>query len=218
MTTLNIDSTQLAIERFGGLHRSVLTAMFASASVLPRLAAVARASEKDTLPSTTENKASQCAKLLDPPFGRGQWERHEDQAIVDFVRENGPHSWVFCAECIPGRSAKQCRERWCNFLDPEVSLAPWTADEDVALIALHKKHGNHWARISRMIPNRSANAIKNRWNGALFKRIADAIAAEQRLPSIWSIPIPNRPEFVGGPWEPPTALVAVDSVVPAEVQ
>jgi hypothetical protein len=200
--------------------------MFASASLLPRLSALDCTSEKDLPPNTTENKASpspraplisQREKLLDPPFGRGQWERHEDQAIIDFVRDNGSHSWAFCAEWIPGRNAKQCRERWCNFLDPNVSIAPWTAGEDVALIALHKKYGNHWVRISTMIPNRSANAIKNRWNGALFKRIADAVTAGQRLPSIWSMRIPNRSEFVGAPWQPPPDRVAVDSVVPAEM-
>jgi hypothetical protein len=155
-------------------------------------------------------------KLLDPPVGRGQWERQEDQAIIDYVRDNGSHSWVICAQFVPGRTPKQCRERWCNFLDPDMSLAPWTPEEDATLISLHKKYGNQWARISGIMRNRSANAVKNRWNSAHFKRIADGVTAEQKLPSIWSLPIPNRSEFIGNPWEAPTALVAVDSDVLAE--
>ncbi len=34
------------------------------------------------------------------------------------------------ASLFPGRLGKQCRERWCNHLDPSVKKAPWTPRED----------------------------------------------------------------------------------------
>jgi hypothetical protein len=177
--------------------------------------ALNRTNETENKP--TDSHRPQSEKLFDPPLGRGQWERQEDQAIIDYVRDNGSHSWVACAQYVPGRTSKQCRERWCNFLDPDMSLAPWTTEEDLALTNLHKNYGNQWARISEVMRNRSANAVKNRWNSAHFKRFADGVTAEQKLPSIWSLPIPHRSEFIGNPWEAPAAPVAVDSDVLAEV-
>ncbi|EKX54281.1 hypothetical protein GUITHDRAFT_63511, partial [Guillardia theta CCMP2712] len=39
----------------------------------------------------------------------------------------------------------------------------WTADEDRILIDLHSQYGNEWKKISAKFPDRSYNAVKNRW-------------------------------------------------------
>lgn len=37
------------------------------------------------------------------------------------------------AGLLPGRLGKQCRERWCNHLDPSVKKTKWTPHEDEVL-------------------------------------------------------------------------------------
>ena len=52
------------------------------------------------------------------------------------------------AVAVSGRTAKQCRERFKNFLDPGINRSPWTAAEDAALCCAHEKVGNKWAMIA----------------------------------------------------------------------
>jgi hypothetical protein len=40
----------------------------------------------------------------------------------------------------------------------------WTEKEEEVIVALHKKHGNKWAKMAKRIPGRPENSIKNHWN------------------------------------------------------
>lgn len=44
-----------------------------------------------------------------------------------------PVKWSHVAGLLSGRVGKQCRERWCNHLDPAVKKTRWTRDEDEVL-------------------------------------------------------------------------------------
>ncbi|CAN0412612.1 unnamed protein product, partial [Hapterophycus canaliculatus] len=44
--------------------------------------------------------------------------------------------------------------RWNNHLDPALSKAPWSEEEDRIIIQTQAIHGNKWAEMSRLLPGR----------------------------------------------------------------
>jgi len=48
---------------------------------------------------------------------------------------------------------------WVNCLNPEINKSAWTGDENVLLLQLHEKLGNHWAEIAKYLPGRYGRRI-----------------------------------------------------------
>ena len=121
-------------------------------------------------------------KVINPTLIKGSWTPEEDETIINFVAQYGVKNWTKLAEQLPGRIGKQCRERWRNHLDPNVNTNPFTPEEDAILIELHEKLGNAWVKISEQLPGRSDNAVKNRWNSTLKKRLEKGIGPDAPKP------------------------------------
>jgi hypothetical protein len=110
-------------------------------------------------------------KCINPALKKGPFTAAEDQSIFDHVKEHGPHDWPVLCQKLTQRSPKQCRERWFNHLDPGVRNMEWTLEEDYRIYESYKRFGPRWSHIAKFIPGRPDNAIKNRWNSSISKRI-----------------------------------------------
>lgn len=120
-------------------------------------------------------------KALKPDLVKGSWTREEDEKIFEFIKEHGDRDWSKLAAMLPGRIGKQCRERWINHLNPNITHASWTEDEDNLLISLHEQYGNSWAKIAKFFNGRTDNCVKNRWNSTLKRRLERMARGEPPL-------------------------------------
>ncbi|CAI5711351.1 unnamed protein product [Peronospora destructor] len=101
-------------------------------------------------------------KVLKPGLVKGLWSLEEDAMLMEMMLK-GYDNWRQVSNNIPGRTAKQCRERWRNRLDPTINKSPFTMEEDVAIQHAYEKYGNRWTQIAELLPGRTEDAIKLRW-------------------------------------------------------
>lgn len=114
-------------------------------------------------------------------FTRRHWTRQEDDAISELINKHGMKKWSVIAKKLKedfgvlGRSGKQCRERWRNYLDPVLSKSQITPEEEHKIFLGQRKHGNRWSEISKLLPGRRDNVIKNHFYSTLRRQLRKAL-------------------------------------------
>ena len=111
-----------------------------------------------------ESTAAPAEAAPDQRRHKNKFTSQEDRDLLALVEQHGTKQWDRIADSLPGRSARQCRDRWKNYLAPNVNQMPWTREEDQRLLQLYQLVGPRWSKIGATFPGRTSVSVKNRWH------------------------------------------------------
>jgi hypothetical protein len=123
----------------------------------------------------------------------------EDNRLRELVSTMG-NDWKGIAQQMPGRNARQYRERWRNYLALRFNREPWTEDEDRLLVEKFMQFGPKWVRIANFFRNRSNINVKNRLNS--IKKLAEKmnVPLNEAISARWRvISMQERTSVIGVP-------------------
>jgi hypothetical protein len=139
------------------------------------------------------------------------------RSLVDSVDNVDNVDWNAVADEMDGKNPRQCRERWINYLAPDLNTEPWTTDEDALLVDKYRELGSRWVQIAYFFPNRTDCMVKNRFHklwcrerknlgviGPPTKFTCQAFTntGQSRPPSFLSTQFPSAPHRMDHPAPP----------------
>ena len=93
---------------------------------------------------------------------RNRFSKEEDECLRMLVEEQEDNvDWNYVSSKMIGRTSRQCRERYRNYLRPNLVNGSWTDEEDQLLEKMYEKFGPQWSKIAQYFPKRSDVNIKN---------------------------------------------------------
>ncbi|VDM01319.1 unnamed protein product [Schistocephalus solidus] len=98
----------------------------------------------------------------------GVWRNTEDEILKAAVMKYGKNQWARIASLLHRKSAKQCKARWYEWLDPSVKKTEWSREEDEKLLHLAKLLPTQWRTIAPIV-GRTANQCLERYEYLLDK-------------------------------------------------
>lgn len=104
---------------------------------------------------------------------RQKFTQEEDDKLKELVEKMGSRKWESIAKEMPGRTGRQCRDRYQNYLTPGFFNGQWSSEEDYMLRLKYMELGPQWSKISLFFKSRSPNSLKNRWNYFVSKHFND---------------------------------------------
>jgi hypothetical protein len=86
----------------------------------------------------------------------------ETQQLQDLVSAYG-QKWVKICKELPGRTPEQCSAKWYRSHQSKLETSGWTAEESRILEEAYLDLGGKWVAISKLLPNRTDKAVRNRF-------------------------------------------------------
>lgn len=71
----------------------------------------------------------------------------------------GLNQWARISSLLVRKSAKQCKARWYEWLDPAIKKTEWTREEDEKLLHLAKLMPTQWRTIAPIVGRTPAQCL-----------------------------------------------------------
>jgi pre-mRNA-splicing factor CDC5/CEF1 len=91
----------------------------------------------------------------------GYWKNSEDEILKAAVMKYGLNQWSRISSLIARKSAKQCKARWYEWLDPSIKKTEWTREEEEKLLHLAKIFPSQWRTISPIVGRTPAQCVQH---------------------------------------------------------
>jgi len=107
----------------------------------------------------------------------GVWKNTEDEILKAAVMKYGKNQWARIASLLSRKSAKQCKSRWYEWLDPSIKKTEWTREEEEKLLHLAKLMPTQWRTIAPIVGRTAAQCLEH------YEKLLDAAANQTEDPS-----------------------------------
>jgi len=102
----------------------------------------------------------------------GVWKNTEDEILKAAVMKYGLNQWARISSLLVRKSAKQCKARWYEWLDPSIKKTEWTREEDEKLLHLAKLMPTQWRTIAPIVGRTPSQCLER------YEKLLDAAAAK----------------------------------------
>lgn len=133
---------------------------------------------------------------------RTKFTEFEDNRLRQIVMSMPKVNWKIVERLMGSKNARQCRERYNNYLAPQINTNPWTPEEEKVLMEKYKELGPQWAKMTPFFSNRAAVSIKNQYAKIIYNErrgktqvsaVPDDDAEEDTAPMPVDDPVPVSP-------------------------
>ena len=90
----------------------------------------------------------------------GVWKNTEDEILKAAVMKYGKNQWSHTSSLLHSKSAKQCKARWNEWLDPRIKKTEWSLEEEEKLLHLAKLMPTQWGTIAPIIGRTIAQCLE----------------------------------------------------------
>ncbi|CAK9300285.1 unnamed protein product [Gordionus sp. m RMFG-2023] len=91
----------------------------------------------------------------------GVWRNTEDEILKAAVMKYGKNQWSRIASLLHRKSAKQCKARWNEWLDPSIKKTEWSREEEEKLLHLAKLMPTQWRTIAPIVGRTASQCLEH---------------------------------------------------------
>ena len=96
---------------------------------------------------------------------RVPFTKEEDEKLTNLIKMYGENNWELISTLMQtGRTPRQCRDRWVNWINVSFVKEVWSPAEDSRLLAKFEEIGPHWKAMEPFFPGRVSYTLRNRFS------------------------------------------------------